>query len=273
MMEFECTHDLREDLVVDEDVVKEIAFLSRSSVRVHILAALSQCGPMDKRDLKSSLDGVRTTIQRNLNALEERGWIERTADGYAITSCGRLVAATFTELLDRMSLALELRPAIRWLNLDEVGLEFHHLEEADITVADSANPYAPMDELVNLLRRATSVKAILPTLNRQLLEVCKRQGQAEGSTIDILVDSEAVERFRSDTAYADLFDDVVEHCSVYECDETLPYYLGLTSASVQLGSVDENSIARVVIELGDDDIQAWARSDFESRRKHATRLD
>lgn len=259
---------------VTDDAIDEIAFLTRSPVRVRVLHALRRRGPVDKRELRGLVDGVRTTVTRNLNALVERGWIEDGPEGYAITDCGRMIVDDLIALTESASLAVELRPALRWLDIERLGLDLRHFERADITTADSTNPYAPVEEQVALLRRATTVRTALPTVNRQILEACRRTARADGGDVEIVLGAAAVDRLRSTDRYAELFADVCRYCTVWEYEGTLPYYVGDAGDAVQLGTTDGDNLIRVLLRFDvDDDVRAWADDRFERFKQRAQRVE
>ncbi|GAB3416038.1 hypothetical protein GCM10027435_12790 [Haloparvum alkalitolerans] len=257
---------------LQRNAIEEIEFLARSPVRVRVLYALRTDGPVSKRELKDELNGVRTTVQRNLNALEERGWIEYTTDGYEITSCGRIVADVLLELVERTSLAIKLRPVIRWIDIDDVDLAIEHIENADVIRADATNPYAPVDEQIDLLSRATSVRVMYPTLNRGLLSQCRRLGSADGKDLEVIVTAETVDRFRTDDRYAELFEAILEEADVFAYDGDLPFYLGVTDEAAQIGCTDADNVVRVLLELGNGDACEWAHGEFEKYRRASRAL-
>lgn len=256
---------------VTDDAINEIGFLTRSPVRVRVLHALQRRGPVEKRDLRDLVDGVRTTVTRNLNALVERGWIEDTPNGYEITDCGRMIVDDLVALAEGTSLAVELRPALRWLDIERLGLDLRHFERADITTADSTNPYAPVEEQVSLIRHATAVRAALPTVNRQILEASRQTARTDDGEVEIVLESAAVDRLRSTDRYGELFADVCRHCTVLEYDGTLPYYVGAAADAVQLGTTDNDNLIRVLLRFDvDDDVRAWVDDRFErfEQRSH-----
>jgi len=248
---------------VTDDAIDEIAFLTRSPIRVRVLYVLRERGPVEKRRLRELVDGVRTTVTRNLSALRERGWIEDTADGYDITNCGRMVVDELVALTESAALAVDLRPALRWLDVERLGLDLRHFERAAITTADSTNPYAPVEEQVDLVRNATTVRAALPTMNKQILEACRQTASADGGDVELVLESATVERFRSADRYAELFADVCRHGTVSEHEGELPYYVGTTDDTVQLGTTDGDNLVRVLLRFDDAEVRSWATDRFE----------
>ena len=73
---------------IPAEALKEVAYLSRSANRVEILQTLTR-GSHTRRDLTELTGASRTTLDRIVNELEERGWARRTDDGdYTATPAG-----------------------------------------------------------------------------------------------------------------------------------------------------------------------------------------
>jgi hypothetical protein len=65
---------------ISTEALEDIAYLCRSANRVTILDALTE-GPYSRRELANQTDASRTTLDRIVNELEERRWVERTTEG------------------------------------------------------------------------------------------------------------------------------------------------------------------------------------------------
>jgi len=256
---------------VPDEAIDEIAFLSRSPVRVRVLYILRRESHAERRELRERIDGVRTTVTRNLSALEDRGWIEHTSEGYAITSCGRMISDELIALTERVSLAVDLRPALRWLDVDRLDIGLREFERAEITTADATNPYAPVEEQIELFRRSERPRTALPTVNRQILRTCRRTAETDGSEAELIIEGDAVDRFRSEPRYADLFEEVCRECTVLRYDDAVPYYVGLSDETVQLGTTDGDGVTKVLLRFEDEpDVRSWA-NDRLARFEEAAR--
>lgn len=65
-------------------------FLTSSENRIRLLSALEE-EPARPTALAETLPMFRSSIQRNLRAFVERGWVVRTDDGYRCSFGGRLL--------------------------------------------------------------------------------------------------------------------------------------------------------------------------------------
>ena len=77
-----------------DDLRETIECLCNSPQRLKILDALDGAR-MDVREVMAALDSPRSTVQRNLSVLEDRGWVEATGSGYTATTVGELLRAEF----------------------------------------------------------------------------------------------------------------------------------------------------------------------------------
>lgn len=262
------TTDLANNL--SDDAIEEIAFLTRSPVRVRVLRTLHRRGTAERRELRELIDGVRTTVTRNLGALADRGWIEETDDGYAVTSCGEVVADELIELAESMALAVDLRPALRWLDVDRLDIGLEEFERAEITTAESMNPYAPVEEQIDLVRRSAVVRTALPTVNKQILRACRQTAENSEADVELVIEGEAVERFRSEPRYVDLFESVRRECTVLRHDDTIPYYLGVGDGTVQLGATDSDRVTKVLLRFADEpEVRSWAANRIDRFEREA----
>ena len=244
---------------LSSNAIDEIALLARSPSRVRVLHLLREQAPVKKREIRERVDGVRTTVTRNLSALEEHGWIEQTQSGYVITDCGRLVADELDQLVDSMSVAVDLRPALRWLDVDRLGVGLQEFEEADITTADSANPYAPVEEQIDFFRHSSSVRTALPTVNKQILRACRQAADANNADVTLILGAKTAERLRSEPRYESLLTEVKQECTLLRHETTLPHYVAVDEGTVHLGATDDDRLTRVLLQFDDDpSARSWA---------------
>lgn len=80
-----------------DTAIDDLAFLTRSSAKVAVLGAVER-EPQSRDALSSSVDAARVTLDRAIDALADRGWIEESADGYRTTAHGGVVAREYETL-------------------------------------------------------------------------------------------------------------------------------------------------------------------------------
>ncbi|NHN60875.1 MULTISPECIES: winged helix-turn-helix domain-containing protein [Halorussus] len=252
-----------------EGGIEDIEFLARSATRVQLMDALRREGELSKRELRERMDASRTTVQRNLEALEDRGWVRNSNRAYSLATCGELIAREFTGLRDTVSATERLQPVLKWLDRSELDLDLRLLSEADIVTASEGDPWAMVNRHVKRLREAESVRAILPLTGLHAMEVTRDRVLDDGARVEFIGTSNVVDTLQASSDYRKIYDDLMksERFDLYSTDEETLYYLGILDEIVQIG-VDEDGEPRALLETTDSDVHGWARDSYEA---HLTR--
>ncbi len=253
----------------------EIEFLVRSTCRVRILEALTERGALTSAELRREIGVVRTTVQRNLDALEERGLVHSVADGYEITLAGELVATDIGEMAETMAFIERAKAVLSQLTEADVPVDVdpHALVDATIVEATAANPYAPVESHLETLTTATHTRAVLPATSADALETARSAAES-GTTAEIVLTDEVVETVQSTPALREHFESLadMENVTTYRYDGEVPYYLGVLDDAVQIGVHDEAGIPQALLESRDDDVREWAMERYEAYRADAEPL-
>lgn len=251
-------------MVTSSELIEEIEFLARSESRVQALNTVAEERTITSRELRDQLNASRTTVKRNLEALVERGWLQNTNNEYTITACGDLVATEFTDLVEVIRVIRDLEPFMRWIDVDDIEFELYELVDAEVTVASSGDPYAPVNKHVEALQTADDVRALLPSVGHEALEVTLQRIREADPTYELVVEPECAETLQEDSQYKALFKEVIAsgavEVSLYE--GTFPYYLGILDEVVQIGVEDEEGIPRALVETELETIRAWAERKY-----------
>lgn len=143
-----------------ETALEDVAYLTRSPNRVRILYCLAET-PRTRREVKETSGATRTTVDRIVNELEERGWVERTTDGnYAATTVGRQLVEEMTPFVQAVKAIQELGSAIEWLPLDELSTGLHNFTDATVRDPDRGDPVGTIDYMTGLVREASDLRAL-----------------------------------------------------------------------------------------------------------------
>lgn len=255
-----------------EQYVDEIEFIARSYNRVYILSLLSEHEQLEKDQIKEHCTEVRTTLQRNLDALEEQGWIQCTnTREYRITPCGGLIAEAFEYLVDAVETADKLNEFLRWIPNDSFDLDPRLLADAQVTVSDPHNPYSTVNEHIRVLKNTEEFKGLLPIVGREALEVRWRQHKDNKAWDDIVVSVGAAEVLTSDENYTDLLREVLDskRAHIFVFDGEIPYFVGIYDDRVQIGVEDEEGIPRALVESDSADVREWAEQKFDQYRERS----
>lgn len=129
---------------------------------MRLLRALAERDELSRDELRREFDASRTTIQRNLDALVERGWVENSNRTYSIAPCGELAAEEFSACYRKMRAVNRLQPFLRWTSTEDLDLA--HLSGAAVVVATESDPYAPVN--TRTWRRYRRLRASEPSSPR-----------------------------------------------------------------------------------------------------------
>lgn len=257
-----------------KDTIGEVEVLARSAIRARLLEELFEHERVRKDALKERVDASRTSIQRNLDVLEEHGWVASNSRDYWITQSGRPVVEEFLALLKIIHAAKRLQPLLEWLPREEFDLELHALAAADLTVARERNPYAPVNRHVDLLESADRFRCLLPAVGLQPMRVARDSVVERGSVHTVVFDPDVVATLERDRNYGDPVENLLEDpgAELLVSDRPVPFYLGLGDGVVQIGVGDDQGAPRSLVESDADEVIAWAEQKFDEFAAAATPL-
>lgn len=260
------------------EAIEAIEVLVRSEVRIRILDALREHEQLERDSLKEQIDASRTTIRRSLEALEEHNWVIRENTTYSITPCGELVADELFQLIETTQVALTFQPIFRWISPDEVDFDLRMVENANVTLSDEYDPYAPVNRHVESLKETVQFRGLLPRVGRDAMETALRQLNElndPNAYHEVIVQIEGAELLQSDPLYTQLRTQLEEtgRYTPFVYDGTIPHYLGILDGSVQIGIIDDSGVLRALIESDSEESRIWAEEMYEEYKREATRLE
>ena len=259
-----------------EDAVEEVSALSRSKHRVRLLDWLAEHGRLHRNDIRARCDADRTTVVRNLELLEEHGWIERNNHHYVITPAGEIISQQFSDLITVVQLTQRLQPILKWLPLSDLDTDLTMFEDATVVTPDPANPYAPVNRHIDAMDAADRFRCILPAVGLQPMTIAHELVVERGCTHEIIVDLDVADTLRSDPAYNALYEEMLDtgRFTGYVSTRPCTYYLGVTDDLVQIGVEDGNGMPRGLIELPahSPDVAEWADRLYARHKQHSEPL-
>lgn len=258
---------------MSDDPFEHVAFLSRSKTRVCLLALLSDRGPTSRRTLRDRLEASQSTVVRSVQALERRGWVEREDGAVRATGAGTLVADEFRDLLDGLNETTDLRPFLQWFPHEEFDLDLTHLYGATLTTPSPGDPYAPAREQTELVRTASRVRVLLPSIDIEGTRAVHERITNGDLAAEVVVGPDVCETIY-DGEYARLFGEQIDAgLSVFGRDEAVPFYLGLDGEGVvQIGVEDDDGVPQALLETDCEPVRDWADDVYRSCRDRATEL-
>lgn len=124
--------------------------------------------PGPPSDITAALELSRRGVQRNLSALVDREWIERNESEYRLTTVGRLVASHYTDVLGVLVTIERCELFFAHLPDRDHAPNPNWLTDAEVVVADSSHPYAPMKYHAHIVHTCSTglLRSLVPTLRR-----------------------------------------------------------------------------------------------------------
>lgn len=256
------------------NAIETLEYVVRSPSRVRVLETLRDEGAVSRASLRAEVDVVRTTLQRTLTGLAERGLIRERDRCYELTSAGSLAAAGIETALHRVEAAVRLRPVLE--RLSEEALAFDPARLADATVVESttANPYGPVEHHAATLADVDRARLVLPTVSAKPIETA-RGAVESGAVFELVVTESVAETLRSESPIADAFAPVAatDAVTVSVTDDPVPFFLGIVDETVQVGVPDDNGLPRALLESTDSAVRTWAIDRFETFDRRAAPVE
>jgi predicted transcriptional regulator len=252
------------------EAIAAVEFLARSETRVRILDALVESGPLTRDDLQRRFDAARTTVQRNLDALVEQGWVRERNREYDATQAGEWVAEDFGHLVRTVDTASELAPVYEHVDTGAVDLNLRHMD-VSVTTPDPADPLKMIHEQVTHIEGAEYLRMLFPLTCAQALEALHQQVTEAGADLELVVTPAVAANLRSEADYREQVADLqaAETASLWVYEGQFPYYLGRYADTVELGLVDDGQPAALVA-TEDERARRWAERTVEEYRTEAT---
>lgn len=250
--------------------LEEVDFLARSANRLRVLEALTN-EPMDLRDTKDALGIPRTTVQRNLGDLKEKGWVKEVREGYKATSLGEMILDAFLDLVEITESAEELSAFMKWVDCAHVDTS--RLKAANVTTPKQSNPHAPLKRFTELLGNSSDVRVVTPSIFPSFIEVHQRMASADGVEVQAILTRDAFDVFERDYSkeLRDIMDGSGNEILVYP--ENVPFTLAILDDSVGMLAYDDDGMPRALLESSSGDAQEWAREQYGGYLESSKRME
>lgn len=257
-----------------QGTAKSVTLLTRSGNRIRILRELVEHEELHRDALYDATDVSRTTLTRNLDSLEEEGWIRESGCTYRITPCGELVATEVLDLLETTRVAKQLQDALRYIPVSELELDLRHLRDADVWVAEPGDPYAMINRHVQTIRNMDRGRGLLRVTGLHAHEAAHEAIHERGAEAELVVIPEVAETLTSKPAYISVVEEMREtgRLDLFVCEGEVPFSLAIIDDTVQIVA-DEDGEPRALVETDAEEVRAWAEDYYEKYRRQATPID
>lgn len=263
---------------IPAEALDDVAYLSRSANRVAILDALAR-GPATRREVAEETGVSRTTLDRIVNELEDRGWAVRTTDGdYVTTPSGEHLMAQVRPFLDSVEAIRRLGEAVTWLPSAELTVGLQHFSDAVVRRPEQNDPMETVDYFTELVQQTTEFRVLAhlapPGPLSGALRDCITAGRldAEFALTDGLVSflGEQAERRRR---WREMLGSGAD---LYRTEGPIPCNLWIFDDLVLIKKSGPEPIDEsygVPIESEDETVRSWAHDLIDRHRADATRVD
>ena len=230
--------------------------------------------PCDKRTLIDELDIPRSTLDRAVRELEAVELLTYTEGEYAVTSKGEYLAYSFSTFLERTEQTLELESFLQWMSIDEFSLDLRHLEDSELFLPESHDPYAMVNQHVKALEKANTFRGLLPVVGLHAFEMGYEQVVDRGARHEVITEPGVIETLQSDESYTSMYQELhkIDRFDVFVYEGSIPYFVGVfDDETVQIG-VDEGGEPRALLETDCPEIRTWAHETIDEYEQQATRV-
>lgn len=269
---------LEKDSELPTKALEDIAYLSRSANRVVILNGLTE-GQYSRGALANQTGVSRTTLDRIVNELEERGWVKRTTEGnYAATAQGRLLMRRFRPFLESVEALHCLDDALTWLPIDELDIGLEHFSDAVVRRPESGDPVEVTDFFDELLWNTSEFRVLSHLAPPEPLgETLVERVTTDRMTMDGVITDELFGYLGSRPERATRWRALVEAGSDLHCHEgPIPCNLWIFDEMVLIKKsgpepIDEAYGVPIVSE--NDTVRSWANDLIDEWMDEASPMD
>ncbi len=246
-------------------------FLADSPDRIALLERVRD-DPGGPRDFADALDQSRRSVQRNLAAFAERGWVEKRDGDYRLTTTGDLVASEHRAYLDALDALAANDQLYRNLPRD-VAPDPALLADATVVHAEPDHPQAPVSHYVSAVESVETdrIRMIAPVLSRIFHDV-HADRVLTGVRTDLVLDAEtlAAARERNPAEFAAVL--AVPNFALFLHAEPVEFGLTVADDRAFLLAYDDEGQVRACLDATDDEIVDWANDLFDRYQASAERV-
>ena len=253
---------------LSEDALRDVSYLTRSRNRVRILGTLAE-EPSTPREVADLTGASRSTIQRILSELEDRGWVRRTDEGsYVATAAGQHVITELVPFVESMETIRELGEAVAALPSDSLSINIQQFSDASVIRPAPNDPNAPGAYFTMSIRDTTELSCVVDIAAPLALEKAMQKRVVDGvlQSEHVLTDR----LFRYNCRYAEraqTWKELTQNgADVYRYDGEVSCNVFILDETIILGETPPDGEGCVLIETDSEPVQEWAQEFVEEHR-------
>lgn len=246
-------------------------FLADSTDRLSLLERIRD-EPGGPRDFADDLDQSRRSVQRNLAAFGERGWVAKRDGDYRLTTKGDVIADEHRAYVATLD-AVEANDEVYRHLPRTAAPEPSWLVDATVVQADDDHPQAPVSHYVSVVESVETdrIRMVSPVLSRLFHDVHARR-IAGGVRTDLVLDGEriAAAREKNPAEFATVL--AVPTFTLSRHPDPVEFGLTVTDDRALVLAYDDGRV-RACVDATDAEVVAWARDLFERFERRSERID
>jgi predicted transcriptional regulator len=258
--------------------LEDIGWLTRSANRVQLLELLAD-QPYTRPELTEEIGVTRVTVNRMIEAFEERGWIEVPVRDPEITPCGRLVLDHLEPFREAATTARKLRDIQGYLPVEAFDFDLRRLADADVSYPSQHDILGPLEESRDIAvgsERLRIVGSVPDSIH--LRSAFDRYEEGNGPrSVERVFTAGGFESVRSDPDMSRWLRKIPEfdhiECGYFRYEDDLSYGLAIADGTVVLQLLDDQGFVPAIVTSDDEAVLAWAERTFERYKREAEPLD
>lgn len=256
------------------DVSDTLAFLSQSENRAEVLTLVYEENGCNRYEIENQVDASRRTVLRALDALTDRGYIDKRDKVYRTTSFGSFIAETYQDFVSNTTLAHQVKPFLANVPDAEFDLDPQYLEDAEIVVATPGSPYALLDRTLAIRREADQIREVAPFIERKSVEqLVERIDHQESFGVEAILPEAAVEAGDEHPEYREAHQQIKQsdrvNLYIHPGEVSLP--VCIADDTVIICVLEDEKLHALVLS-SNREVKGWAERRFETIREKSHRL-
>ena len=248
-----------------------VRFLSQSEHRPAVLRIVHSEQQCDRDTIVAQVDATRRTTIRTIDALLDRWYLAKRAEGYQVTPLGSAVLRAYDDVVSELAVADRLAPFLgqmppEWFNVD-LGV----LAEAEVVTAAEDGSYVLVERLLSLRSDAEWLQHVSPIIEQQsLAQLTDRLEAGRAPSGEIVISTDAWNTVQEQPRYkaASTRLGATDQLSLCVYPEQVPFMLCITEGAVAVG-VTSGGRPHAQIVSEHPKLRGWATETFSAIRDRA----
>lgn len=256
------------------DVSDTLSFLSQSQNRAEVLTLVYEETGCNRYEIEEQVDASRRTVIRALDALTDRGYIEKRGQVYRTTSFGSFIAEAYQEFVSNTTLAHQVKPFLANVSDNEYDLDPKYLDDAEVVVTTPRSPYALLDRTLAIRREADQIREVAPFIERKSVEqLVERIEHQESFGVEAILPEAAVEAGDEHPEYREAHQQIKQsdqvNLYIHPGEISLP--VCIADDTVIICVLEDEKLHALVLS-SNREVKGWAESRFETIRNNSNPL-